>query len=310
MTPAPAATALSGARPRAHDPERDHRVRGCAASRSSSGCCSARTTGFAAAVAPRRARRDRLGRRLRGPPLRPGVRARQGARPDRRPAAVHRLRRRHHHRRHRRRLVQHRSCSRARSSSAATLVVLTLLRDEALRRHVGGQGRHVRAHVLRSRLLPARRATSTVRGCSSLDRAGATGHPGPACSATTPPSTYVPRCAGRCREGRAEGGSAPEGRDHGRRRGHPAAAAHLERPEADAAGGQPADDGARHPPAAPARLRRDRRDGGVPRQRHQELLRRRLRVRREDHLRRREHAARHRRLGAATPGSCSTSASS
>ena len=47
-------------------------------------------------------------------------------------------------------------------------------------------------------------------------------------------------------------------------------------PEADAAGGQPPDDGAHHRPAAPARLRRDRRHRGVHGQRHQDLLRRRL----------------------------------
>ena len=43
-----------------------------------------------------------------------------------------------------------------------------------------------------------------------------------------------------------------EGRDHGGRRGHPTAAPDLQRSQADAAAGQPADDGAHHRPAASA----------------------------------------------------------
>ena len=50
--------------------------------------------------------------------------------------------------------------------------------------------------------------------------------------------------------------------------GTPPAPAHLERAQADAARRQPADDGARHRPAAPARLRRDRGDRGLHGQRH------------------------------------------
>ena len=74
--------------------------------------------------------------------------------------------------------------------------------------------------------------------------------------------------------------SSHEGRDHGRRRGHPAAPAHLQRPQADDAAGQPADDGAHRRPAEAPRLRRDRRHRGLHGQRHPHLLRRRLRVRR------------------------------
>ena len=52
-------------------------------------------------MAARRARRDRLGRRLPRPAARPGQRVRQEVRPDRRPPAVHRRPRRDHHRRRR-----------------------------------------------------------------------------------------------------------------------------------------------------------------------------------------------------------------
>ena len=70
--------------------------------------------------------RHRLGRRLRRPPLQPGVRAGQGARPDRRPAAVHRVRRRHHHRRSRAALVLPPGRGARGRWSGGTVVILTL----------------------------------------------------------------------------------------------------------------------------------------------------------------------------------------
>ena len=73
------------------------------------------------------ARGHRLGRRLHRPPLQPGVRARQGPRPDGRPPAVLRRRRRHPHRRQRARVVRRRSSSSARSLVGGTLALLTLL---------------------------------------------------------------------------------------------------------------------------------------------------------------------------------------
>ena len=65
-------------------PERSSRWSGWPASRSSSGCCSARTT-VGGGDPARGARRDRLGRRLHRPPLRPGQRDRQDPRSGRRP---------------------------------------------------------------------------------------------------------------------------------------------------------------------------------------------------------------------------------
>ena len=89
-----AARAAPEHEPDPHRPERHHPRPAAAACRCSCGCCSSRTNRPRRRVAARRARRHRLGRRLRRPPLQPGERARQGARPGRRPPAVHRRRRR------------------------------------------------------------------------------------------------------------------------------------------------------------------------------------------------------------------------
>ena len=67
--------------------------------------------------------------------------------------------------------------------------------------------------------------------------------------------------------------SAREGRRHGGRRGHPPAADDREPAQAAAAGREPPDHGARAAAAEAARLRRDRRDGPVPRQPRPHLLR-------------------------------------
>ena len=101
-----------------------------------------------------------------------------------------------------------------------------------------------------------------------------------------------------------------EGRDHGRRRGHPAAPAHLQRSQADDAARQRADDGAHRAAAEAARLRRDRRHRRLHGQQHPHLLRRRLRLRRADGRTppRRRRSARPARC--ATPSTSSTSASS
>ena len=65
-------------------------------------------------------------------------------------------------------------------------------------------------------------------------------------------TTGTPATAPGPRWRQAPGRSEHEGSDHGRRRGDPAAAAHLQPAQAHAAHGQPAHDGARRPPAAPA----------------------------------------------------------
>ena len=139
-------------------------------------------------LAARRPRGHRLGRRLRRPPLRPG-RPSSARCSTRRPTGCcsssasaassstaaprswFSIARR----------------SRARWSSAATLAVLTLFGHEAHRRHVVGQGRHVRADV-RVPVLPAGLAgdvpvSTTSSGCA----AGCSASPA-CCSATTPPS--------------------------------------------------------------------------------------------------------------------------
>ncbi|TMK17014.1 MAG: CDP-alcohol phosphatidyltransferase family protein, partial [Actinobacteria bacterium] len=70
-----------------------------------------------------------------------------------------------------------------------------------------------------------------------------------------------------------------EGRDHGGRRRHAPAAAHLQPAQTDAADGQPAADGAHRAPPQTARVRRDRRHGPVPRELGAAILRRRSRPR-------------------------------
>src|SRR5262245_12775319 len=93
-------------------------------------------------AAPRRARRDGLRRRLRGPPLPPGERSGQGARPDRRPAAVHR-RGRWHHAVRRRAAVVLAPRAGPRGAGRRGPGRPHAAGHEALRRVLVGQGRHV-----------------------------------------------------------------------------------------------------------------------------------------------------------------------
>ena len=205
-------------------------------------------------------------------------------------------------------------------------VVLALLGRQAHRRHLVRQGRHVRPHVR----LPAASWPVALHAvlAHARRRAGLGGRPSRAGAQLLRRRSYVPhRALPRRRpprrparpldatvRARVDGPpgrfARREGRDHGRRRGHPAAAAHLERAQADDAAGQPADDGAHRRPAEAARLRRDRRHRRLPGQRHPHLLRRRLRVRRRAWStppRRRRSAPPAR---CATPWTSSTSASS
>ncbi len=220
-------------------------------------------------MAARPRRRDRLGRRLRRSPPASGVRARQGPRPDRRSSRVHHLRRRDPHRRVGAHVVRCRG-ARARDRRRRHARAAHAVRDEAVRRQVGRQGRHVRADVLVPRV-PPRRERLVCRRRGAVDRVGHRACPA-SCSRTTQQRHMCRRPAGRSAKGEKPDNRNQHGKDgtresgdHGRRRGHPAAAADLERAEADASGGQPADDGAHRRAAAQARLRRHRRDGRVPR---------------------------------------------
>ena len=127
-------------------------------------------------------------------------------------------------------------------------------------------------------------------------------HPRPGRSATSPPPG-TSRSARRALA-RGPGRVGPrEGRDHGRRRGHPPAAADLEPAQADDAAGQPADDGA-HRRSCCSEHGFDEIVVTVAflANTHPHLLRRRLRVRRAHGLRHRGDAARHGRLGAQRHG--------
>ena len=99
------------------------------------------------------------------------------------------------------------------------------------------------------------------------------------------PATAATETKGALRSG--------EGSGDGGRRGDPAAPDDRQPAQADAAGGQPADHGARAAAAAPARLRRDRRHRPVPGLAGAQLLRRRRGLRHEPPVRHRGDAAGH-----------------
>ena len=133
----------------------------------------------------------------------------------------------------------------------------------------------------------AARQRRTARRRSSARWAGRS-PPGGACSTCGPACCTSCRCASSSLApsaptaqagARRERSGRREGRRDGRGRGHPAAADDRQPAQAAAAGRQPADHGARPAAAEAARLRRDRRDGAVPRQPGPHLLRRRRRAR-------------------------------
>ena len=167
----------------------------------------------AAALAARRPRRHRLGRRLHRPPLRPGVDARQGARPGGRPAAVLR-------RASAAILVDGAvpgagsldACSSVRCVVAGATVGAGGHGGPAHRRHLVRQGRHVRPDVR----LPARSSARTARvGAPSCRRRwrGSPACPASCCQLLAA-ALYVPiglRCAAR-----GPGGAGPRAEQPGR----------------------------------------------------------------------------------------------
>ena len=232
-------------------------VRAGAACRCSCGCCSAEDNRAAAAVAARRPRRHRLGRRLHRPPLPPGVEPRQGPRPGRRPAALLRRRRRRSSSTARCPVVvrRRRAGPRGRSSAAATLVLAALGARRIDVTWFGKAGTFCLMIAFPLFLASDEHAASGRQGWRVAGR-----HPRPGPQPTTPPSLYVPLARDALAEARTAGstptarvGSTPmkavimAGGEGTRLR-----PLTSNQPEADAAAGQPADDGAHRRPAAAA----------------------------------------------------------
>ena len=219
--------------PHRHAPERHHRRAAGSASRCSCGCCSSRGPA-GRSRSPRPARHHRLRRRVHRPPLPPGQRPREGARPDRRPAAVHRRCRRHHGG-WRRPAVVLRARPAAGDPGGRGDGGAHADGHEARRRVVVGEGRDDGFDDLVPRV-PGQRGGLPVRRRHEGHRLG--GRDTRARTQLLRRSHVPPGHAtqpGRGAEPRGEQAGRPrEGRHHGRGRGHPAPSAHLQHPQAAA----------------------------------------------------------------------------
>ena len=170
-------------------------------------------------------------------------------------------------------------CSRARSSSGGTLALLTLF---GMKRFdvtwVGKAGTFVLMFAFPA-VPPRPRATVRRRPAAGSSR-GSPALPGLAVRVLRQHSRTCRRPAGRSAKGEKPDSRNQQGRTAlvkavimAGGEGTRLRPLTSNAPEADAAGGQPADDGAHRPAAAQARLRRHRGDGRVPRAEHPDLLR-------------------------------------